>query len=231
MRILLILIIVAINFFSCRTKTEISTNLESVKLLIPDTTNNKRALGDFRDINYHLKLENKIGLTDLKKGADSLEIRLWVSGALSDIEDLYVLKFQNTNCLLSYYRVYPRNINYDDENRNREWDPFNDPIIDSTVSKSVLVSNRNLKELHFDSIWLLKSQSELSIPDSIGFTDCDRYVIEISDKKRFKYLMYHCPMGYYKEIKLKEILTYMDFCEQIRTIAEKFKVIVPEHYE
>lgn len=223
MRQLLILTILTSNFLSCRTKTETTTTSSNFQLLIPDTTNNRRAHWDFDDINYRSKLENQIGLSDLKKGVDSLEIRLWYDFSFSNSQELYILKFQDTICFLSYYRVYPRVINYDDDNRNRKWNPYTDPIIDSSVSKSVFLTKDDFKNLHSDSIWFLKSQSELKIPESIGFTDCDSYILEIADKKRFKYLRHHCAMGYYEETKLTEILTYMDFCGRITSLAKSIK--------
>jgi len=219
------------SILSCRIKTETITAPSSFQLLIPDTTNNSRAHGDSDDINYRSKIENKIGLSDLKKGADSLEVRLWYDFSFSNSKELYLLKFQDTICLLSYYRVYLRQINYDDEGRNRAWNPYTDPIIDSSISKSVLLTKDDFKQLHIDSIWFLKSQSELKIPDSVGFTDCDSYIIEIADKKRFKYLRHHCAMGYYNKTKLIEILSYMDFCERITALSRRHNAIVPYKYD
>jgi len=227
MRQLLLLMILSSSFFSCLTKTEAKSGISNVQLLIPDSTSNGRAYLDLEDVHYRFKLENKIGLSDLKKGADSVEVRLWYVFSFSISQQLYILKFQDTSCLLSYYRVYPRRINYDDENRNREWDPYADPIIDSCVSKSVLIGKDDYKDLHIDSIWFLKSQSELKISDSIGFTDCDSYIIEIADKKRFKYLRHHCAMGYYNKTKLPEILSYLYFCGRITSLLEKHKAVVP----
>lgn len=220
-----------ISFFSCKIKTETTIAANNIQLFIPDTTNNRRAYLDLNDIHYRSKLENKIGLSDLKRGVDSFEIRLWYDFSFSNSKELYVLKFQDTSCLLSFYRVYPRQINYDDENRNREWNPYIDPIIDSSVSKSVLLSAEKYKSLHSDSIWFLKSQSELKISDNIGFTDCDSYILEIADKRRFKYLRHHCAIGYYEKTKLTEILTYLDFCGRITTLARKYDAIFPYDYD
>jgi hypothetical protein len=231
MRQLLILTILTSSLLSCNTKTETTTGSGGIQLLIPDTSNNSRARVDLDDIKYRSKLENQIGLNDLQKGADSLEIRLWYNASFSNSIELYILNLRDTNCLISYYRVYPRQINFDDEKRNRKWDPYSDPIIDSSVSKSVLLTKDNYKNLHFDSIWLLKSQSELKIPDSVGSTDCNGYVLEIADRKRFKYMRHHCPMGYYEDTKLAEILTYMDFCSRIMYLAREHNSTVPYEYD
>jgi hypothetical protein len=227
----LVLAIAIVTIFSCMTKTDTTVTSGGVQLLFPDTTNNRRAQSDIDDINRRSILESQLGLSDLKNGADSLEIRLWYDLSLSISKDLYILKFQDTTCLLSYYRVYPRQIRDDQQNGNKKWNPFTDPIIDSSVSKSVLIKNGNLKAFHIDSIWFLKSQSELKISDSIGFTDCDSYVIEIADKKRFKYLRHHCPMAYYNEMKLHDISNYVDFCERIIRLSRRYDAILPYRYD
>ena len=179
------------------------------------------------DLKYRVKLEQQVGLSDLTQGHSNYEIRLWYDWPLSSIKDLYILRLQDTLCNFSYHRIYPKPIDYDDENRNREWNPFTDPIVDSSVSKSVLLTRNEYNTLHIDSIWSLKSQSELKIPDSIGFFDCDSYVLEIGDKDRFKYLRYHCPTPYYNQTKRVEILTFLDFCERIIALARKHNVVVP----
>ena len=231
MKQIVILILLCTSFLSCKPKSEPTNTLSGFQLLIPDTTNNSRAHWDLDDINYRSKIEDQIGLMDLKKGADSLEVRLWYDFSFSNSQELYVLKFQDTSCLLSYYRVYPRRINYDDENRSRVWDPYTDPIIDSSVSKSVLMTKDNYKMLQIDDVWFLKSQSELKIPDSVGFTDCDSYIIEVADRKRFRYLRHHCAMAYYNRTKLTEILTYIDFCGRITSLARKHNSVVPYRYD
>jgi hypothetical protein len=231
MRQLLILTILTINFLSCRSKNETSIATSSFQLLIPDTTNNKFAQWDYRDIKYRSKLENQLGLRDIKRGVDSLEVRLWYSFSFTDILELYVLRFQDTSCLVSYFRVYARQFKYDEEGSDRNWNPYIEPIIDSSVSKSVLLSKEKYKNLHIDSIWFLKSQSEVKIPDSVGFTDGDSYTLEIADKKRFKYLRHHCAMSYYEKTKLPEIQTFIDFCGRITNLADKFGAMVPYTYD
>jgi hypothetical protein len=234
MRRLLTLTILTLCCLSCKIKTEkvASTTIKDRFLsFVPDTTNNFRAQWDLDDLKYRIKLEQQIGLKDLTQGTDSFEVRFWYDFSMGIAQELYILRFQDTVCNLSYHRIYPKQINYDDENGNREWNPYKDPIVDSSVSRSVLVNAKDYKSLHVDSIWLLKSQNELKISDSIGFTDCDSYIIEIADKKRFKYFRHHCAMGYYDKTKLPEILTYMDFCNRITALTRKRNAIVPYNYD
>lgn len=229
MRQLVILTIIICCLESCKSGTEKVAGANGFQILIADTTWNRRAQWDLRDLTYRSKLANQLALSDLKKGADSLEVRLWCDFSFSNSQDLYVLKFKDTNCLLTYFRIYPRSYNYDDAS-SRDWDPYTDPIVDSSVSKSVLLTKSKCTSLNCDSIWYLKSQSELKISDHIGFTDCDSYIIEIADRKRYKYLNHHCAMGYYKETKLSEILTYLDFCDRITSLATKYNATIPYNY-
>lgn len=218
---------------SCKTKTEkvVATPvLDRFLSFVPDTSKNFRARWDLDDLKYRSKLERQIGLSDLTQGADSFEIRLWYDFSLGIEQELYILRFQDTICNLSYHRIYPKRINYDDENRNREWNPYKDPIVDSSVSRSVLLTAKDFKDLHIDSVWSLKSQSELKISKTVGFLDCDSYIFEIADKKRFKYLRHHCAMGYFEKTKLLEIANYMDFCVRIISLAKKYNVMVPYRY-
>jgi hypothetical protein len=234
MKQFLTLVIVFFFCLSCKTKTgnPVNTSIKDRFLsLVPDTTKNFRAQWDLEDLKYRIKLEQQIGLKDLTQGADSLEVRLWYDFSMGIAQELYILRIQDTFCNLSYHRIYPKRINYDDENRNREWNPYKDPIIDSSVSRSVLLIANEYKNLHLDSIWFLKSQSELKINEKIGFTDCNTYIIEIADKKRFKYFRHHCAMGYYDQTKLKEIVTFMDFCNRITALTQKHNAIVPYNYD
>jgi hypothetical protein len=231
MKQLLRLIIIIFGLASCRTYSDKLFNEKVFQIILTDTTNNHRAKWDLDDFNYRTKLENQLGLSNLKNGADSLEIRLWYDFSFSNSQDLYTLKFIDTICIVSYFRVYPKQYNYDDQNRNRNWNPYKDPIIDSSFSKTVTISNDKSEYNNFDSIWFLKSQSDLQIPDSIGFTDCDSYIIEIADKKRLKYLRHHCSYGYYEKTKLKAILDFEIFCTRITSVAVENSVVLKKEYD
>ena len=216
---------------SCKTSSDKVISEKVFQIILTDTTNNHRAKWDLDDFNSRTKLENQLGLSNLENGADSLEIRLWYDFSFSNTQDLYTLKFIDTNCIISYFRVYLRQYNYDDQNRNRNWNPYKDPIIDSSFSKTISVSKSKFQNLNLDSVWLLKSQSDLKISDSIGFTDCSSYIIEIADKKRLKYLRHHCSMAYYEKTKLKEILSFDDFCGRITSIARENNAYIEQKFD
>lgn len=233
MKLLITLSIFIFCCLSCKTKpekTESNTIKDPYLLFVTDTTNNRRAKWDLFDLKYRIKLEQQIGLQDLTLGADNLEIRLWYDFSMGGSQALYTFRFKDTLCNLSYYRIFPRPHNYDYANRNQKWNSYTDPIIDSSFSRSIMLNFKDLENLHLDSIWLLKTQSELHISDSIRFLDCDSYIIEIADKNRFKYLRHHCAQAYYEKTQLSEILTYMDFCDRIIALVKKQNFRIPYNH-
>ena len=225
-----------ILFFCCLSckpkpeKPESNIITDPYLAFVTDTTNNRRAKWDLSDLKFRLKLEQQIGLKDLTSGANNLEIRLWYDNGYSS-QALYTLWFQDTLCNLSYFRIFTKPYIYDYSNRNRNWNPRTDPIVDSSFSRSIRLNLKDYENLHLDSIWLLKTQSELHISDSFQVLDCDSYIIEIADKNRYKYLRHHCAQVYYEETQLSEILTYMDFCDRIIALVKKQNFKIPyNHY-
>lgn len=223
----LLFIALFVVFLSCQTKdgNEVANK---VQLLMADTTNNNRAKWDMEKMGYYSKLEKQLGLSDLKQGADSIEIRVWECFAFSGFQELYRVNLQDTNCIVSYYRVYLRPVSFDDQ--HRKWNPFTHPIIDSAFSKATLINNAQYQTIHCDSIWLLKSQSELNIPDSIGFTDCSGEVIEMADKRRFKFILQDCPTAYYEITKLQALLDFGQYAAKIMWLARNNNVTIPYSY-
>jgi RNAse (barnase) inhibitor barstar len=223
-------LILLLNFYCCSTNTGNSDRKDSFRRIIVDTTNNYRAKWDLSSISHFSEIAKQLSFTDITKGADSLEIRAWYDFSFSNSEELYTIKLIDTTCILSYYRIYTHS--YDYENNNHvNWNPFTQPIIDSALSKTVSLKEGDYKSLNIDSIWNLKSQSEIKMPDTIGFTDCDSYSIEIADKRVYKFVSYHCPNGYYEKLKKKEILDFLNCFGKIMLLVEKSNVRIPYKYD
>ncbi len=231
MRQFLPLTIFIFSFLSCKTKTESVVAENSIQLLIPDTTKNIRAQSDLDYIEHCSEIAKQLGLGDLKKGVDSFEIRLWNDFSFVSTNELFILKLLDTTYSMTYYRLYYRSYDYDNENRNRQWNPFKQPIVDSCFSKTVLLKKDDLKSLNLQEIWSLYSQSELKIPDSVGFSDCYTNTIEVADKKRYKFMSHHCPNGYFEKLKLKDITNFTDYFQKIRILANKNNAIIRHKYD
>lgn len=234
MKLILTLTILFFCCLSCKTKyekPESNTIKDPYLSFITDTTNNRRAKWDLLDLKYRVNLAQQIGLKDLTLGADSLEIRLWNDVSEGGSQALYTLRFQDTICYLSYYRIFPAPNKFDNSKRSRDWGLYVDTIVDSSFSRSKLLNSKDYQNLHLDSIWLLKTQSALNISDSFHCTDCDSYIIEIADKNRYKYYRHHCAMAYFEKTQLPDILTYMDFCDRIIALVKKQNFKIPyNHY-
>ena len=228
MKLYLLLLVLLGCFLSCKIKPEkIAAAVNNIQLLIPDTTKNERAKRDLERIEYHTKISKQLGLNDFKKGADSFEIRAWYSFSFSNSQELYDLKVLDTNYTISYYRFYCRQIDYENENRNRDWNPFTNPIIDSFVSKSILLKKKDCDSLGLNMFWSLRSECELNIPDSIGFLDCYGNTLEIADKHKYKLLSYHCANALYEATKFKQILDFEEGFNKIAALAYKHNAVVP----
>ncbi len=231
MRQLLILNILIWGLVSCKTNSDKVVSENHFQVILTDTIKNHRAKWDLDDFNYRLRLEKMLGLSNLKNYADSLEIRLWYDFSFSDCQDLYTLKFIDTNCIVSYFRVFPRREIYDKNTDSHKWLPFLERVIDSSFSKTITISKYKFQNLNLDSVWFLKSQSDLKISDSIGFTDCDSYIIEIADKNHLKYLRHHCSNGYYEKTKQQAILDFQDFCGRIVSLARENNVYIERKFD
>lgn len=206
--------------YSCMTNGNATGNENTLLVIIADTMGNVAAKLDWEDFNRRSKVENQLELSNLRYGADSLEIRIWCDFSFGNSQELYTLKLFDTNCMITFFRVYLRPINYDNRCWDREWNPDHDPIVDSAFSRTITISKSKVHYLNLDSVWLLKSQSELDISDSIGFTDCNTYILEIADRRRLRYLRYSCPVLYFQKTKVNEFLKYEDLFQRITLFAK-----------
>ena len=135
------------------------------------------------------QLSNKLALYDIEKGVSDYELRMWLIPSMWDPSILYVLKKSDTVWTLFHYQFYTL----------RSTDPnsyYNNPVIDSVVMESVRPQKTDWKmyinNLGLDSLWNL--QTESSIKDkTFEMLDGHRYLLEFSDKKKYKYLFYTTP--------------------------------------
>ncbi len=226
----LLIFIILLALFSCRTRTIAKDDTNNIQLLIADTTGNKKAKWDLERVEYYSNITKQLGLRDLKKGVDSFEIRAWYNFSFSNSKELYIIKFIDSTFTISYYRYYLKQFDFENKSRDRNWNAITQPIVDSSVCKSVLGKNGDLKKFDLGNIWNLRSQSELQIADSVGFNDCDTYTIEVADKKRYKFLSHHCPRGYYEKLRLKDINNFIGYFDLIKMLAYN-NAFIPYKYD
>ena len=133
----------------------------------------------------------KLNLTQIDKGVDSFEMRIWV-GSMFVEHDLIVLKYADTSWLTQKIRYYK---SADGVTH------FKNEKIKPTISLPLLIDS--LKQMHLD-----KLLSQEQIPNFVdNVADGVTYNLEISTKGKYKLLTYHCPEHFAKtEINNKKFL-------------------------
>ena len=222
-------------FFLCACKTKIDqpqSSGQTFHILIADTNGNIRAYRDRENFSHCSEIAKQLNLQDITKGTDSIEIRAWYSFSFSNSENLYILKGIDTAWTISYYRIHLRQYDYD---KSLNWNPFTNPIVDSSFSKSITISSGNwkdsLQKLNIDTIWKLPSQCEIKMPSNLGFTDCSSHRMEIADRNQYKFVYYHCPMAYERKLKDHSHLTFLTYFDKITSLAHQYSAFIPYKFD
>jgi hypothetical protein len=130
-----------------------------------------------------------LAMYDIEKGVEEYELRMWLIPSMWDPSILYVLKKSDTVWTLFHYQFYTMR----STNPNHYYD---NPIIDSVVMESVKPQKTNwqtyINSLHLDSLWNLHTESSIN-GKAFAMLDGHRYLLEFSDKGKYKYLFYTTP--------------------------------------
>jgi hypothetical protein len=155
----------------------------------------------YKDEQDYLKrkriLCDRLALYDIQKGSDSLELRMWLIPSMWDPSILYILKGKGSRWTLFHYQIYLHTATSEDHYYD---DPvieyFNNPIVDSVAMESVRPQKTNwqtyISNLQLDSLWSLQTESSIK-GKTFGMLDGYRYLLELSEKGRYKYLFYTAP--------------------------------------
>ena len=139
-------------------------------------------------------LSNRLALYDLEKGTDEFELRLWLFPSMWDPSILYILKAKDTTWTLFHYQYYTLRAtginNY-----------YDSPLVDSVIMESVKPQKTNwqtyINKLQLDSLWNLQTESSIKGKE-FNVLDGHRYILEFSNKGKYKYLFYTTP-EYFKD--------------------------------
>ena len=139
-------------------------------------------------------LSNRLALYDLEKGTDEFELRLWLFPSMWDPSILYILKAKDTTWTLFHYQYYTLRAtginNY-----------YDSPVVDSVIMESVKPQKTNwqtyINKLQLDSLWNLQTESSIKGKE-FNVLDGHRYILEFSNKGKYKYLFYTTP-EYFKD--------------------------------
>ena len=152
-------------------------------------------------------LSKRLALYDLENGTEAFELRVWLIPSMWDPSILYILKAKDTSWTLYHYQFYTY----------RATDPnhyYDDPLIDSVVMESVrpLKTNWNtyIQNLQLDSLWNLQTESSIK-GKTFRRVDGHRYLLELSAKRKYKYLFYTTPEHFQdKDINHKKFTDFID---------------------
>jgi hypothetical protein len=171
----------------------------------------------YKDEQEHLKrkriLCNRLALYDIGKGVDEYELRMWFIPSMWQPSILYVLKAKDTTWTLFHYQIYMHRATSEDHHFD---DPvveyFNNPLVDSVAMQSVRPQKTNwqtyIKDLHLDSLWNFHTESSIK-GKTFVMLDGHRYLLEFSEKGKYKYLFYTTPEYFHdKDINHKNFISF-----------------------
>ncbi|NNV57142.1 hypothetical protein [Limnovirga soli] len=134
----------------------------------------------------------KLSLTQLNKGVDSFEMRIWV-GSMFVEHDLILLKYSDTSWQtqrIRYFKSEDGVMHFKNEN-----------VVKPTITLPLLIDSLKIFQIE-------KLISQEQIPNFVdNVADGVTYNLEIATKGSYKLLTYHCPEHYSKtEINNKKFL-------------------------
>jgi hypothetical protein len=166
--------IILFLFISCGNRQD-KVNVEFNRI-IPDTSKtwSGRMTGEAyeqtRSFEKLLKLENLIN------GSFQDEIRVWY---LQNSHDKHVLFIAKTDSLKKWTL---RTISFYKNKSDSIYADYSRPLRHSSADS-----------LNFSKLWQMKSQSDLANGDTYGCMDGEDIFIELSNRKKYRFLWYRCP--------------------------------------
>lgn len=187
----LLSIVIVLHFlgilFSCSAQTNNSNKVTTISNQTSDTVIKDIPLDKAgRPRSYYRNkegVEEKLGLTTLERGFDSLQIRLWYGYAFNDSSQLVVLKNINGNWNGELYTlVY---------HFNEKGDSIK-AISKEVVNRKPKSGWETLTKKLFD-FNILTLPDYHTIPEYDQVADGDAVIVEVSSKKRYKIYSYQEP--------------------------------------
>lgn len=185
-----LLVTVLISCNDTSTQADISKK-DSAIIAIADTVITNSAA--YKNEQGYLKrkriLSNRLALYDIEKGTDDFELRIWLIPSIWDPSILYILKARDTTWTLFHYQFYT--LQATDPNHY-----IDNPVVDSVIMESVRPQKTNwqtyINNLQLDSLWNLQTESSIK-GKTFAVLDGHRYILEFSNKGKYKYLFYTTP--------------------------------------
>ena len=185
---------IAFIFILISCKEQKNNNVEKFQCFVSDTSFTHL---QYNEIDFSKNRSSMLSLSPIEKGVDSFELRIWVTNMMIP-KRLIVLKFDNYKWVAYKYLYYP-----------------NEKFIDSMTVNCISTPNEVYKIVSFlTQKEILNLPSQIAIPNfQDNINDGQTCTIEISTKKFYKELEYHCPEHFTKEpnnIKFMGVINYLN---------------------
>jgi hypothetical protein len=191
--------------------------LTSIVIHSPDTGKNEIL---YRNVN---NLNSELNLSQLDKGVDSFELRIWNDGIFTE-NNLYILKYGKSGMIATNIKYQTRYPKPNEKVYDTTSPDITSLIIDSFITKRIFsVVNSNLILDTIKSFQLDTIPSQNQIPNfSDNIVDGFSFTIELATKHSYSILHYHCPEYYASkgEINNKKIEKFLLFFQ--RTFKTSF---------
>ncbi len=203
---LLLFVTVSISCNDTSKQTGISKK-DSTTITTVDTaiTNSYSYKNEQDHLNRKRVLSNRLALYDIEKGTDDFELRVWFMPSILDPSILYILKAKDRTWTLFHYQFYTLRVT----------DPshyYDSPLIDSVIMESARPQKttwqKYINNLQLDSLWNLQTESSIK-GKTFDMVDGHRYILEFSDKGKYKYLFYTTPVFFQdKDVNHKKFIEF-----------------------
>jgi hypothetical protein len=193
LRQILYLLLFVTVFISCNETSKQTNNTKKDTSSITKVDTSIINSNSYKNEQDYLKrkrvLCNRLALYDIEKGTDYFELRIWLIPSLWHPSILYILKAKDTTWTLFHYQFYTL--------RGTGLNHYMDsPLVDSVIMESVRPQKTNwqtyINNLQLDSLWNLQTESSIK-GKTFRMLDGHRYILEFSDKGKYKYMFYTTP--------------------------------------
>lgn len=195
----LLLFVIFLTCCKDTSKQTDSNKKDSVSTIKVDTsiTNSYNYKNEQEYLKRKRLLCDGLALYDIEKAKEDYELRMWFIPSMWDPSILYILKAKDSTWTLFHYQIYMHRATSEDHHYD---DPvveyYNNPLVDSVVMESVRPQKTDWKtyinNLELDSLWRLQTESSLK-GKTFAMLDGHRYLLEFSDKGKYRYLFYTAP--------------------------------------
>jgi hypothetical protein len=169
--------------------------------ILPDTSYNWQAKDEFNSYKWRKGFAEKLGLDDIEKSNDTLEIRVWWEASIYSPSSVWAVHNRRDSSIavrIDYYTHYDSTVNIDSMFVIKQI-----PIVNSWTEY--------FKAIDLSKFWSIPFHYHLN--GRYGCVDGERLTIEMFNGHKYKTVTYPCYMMY------RESAIYKDFTSLVTNIT------------